>query len=144
MSRPRLPDAVPPDNQTKSFGPSSLPGAGGEEEFKAPDTATPDFAIPNSNAGPEAQNDAPSFARPPEPAPSFAKVIIETDDEEDEEEEEEDHLMGGHQHPSYRLLIVIGVLLIALAAFVASRNQGPDLPDCASQPEWNQYNCRKS
>ncbi len=154
MSRSRLPAAVPPDNQTKSFGQSAPHGAGGEGPFEAPDTATPDFVIPNSNAGlsgaglaaSRSAAEAPAFTRPPDPAPAFARVVIETDDDEEDEDEdeEEERAPGEHQHVPYQILVVIGLLLVALAAFVATRSQDPALPDCASQPEWNQYNCRKS
>ena len=142
MSRFRLPDGVPQDNQARTFAAAS----GGAPEFKAPDPAAPDFAIPASNAGigiREKLKDAPAFVRAPDPSPHFAKVTIETDDDEDDDEEVQNGLVHGPHPPAPVLvLIAIGLLLIAFAAFVVSQRQEPGLPDCASQPEWNQYNCR--
>lgn len=141
MSRFRLPDGVPPDNQARTFAASS----GEATEFKAPDTATPDFAIPASNAGfgiRENLKDAPAFVRAPDPAPHFAKVTIETDDEDDDEEVKNGLVHGSHPPAPVLVLVAIGLLLIAFAAFVVSQRQDPVLSDCASQPEWNQYNCR--
>lgn len=142
MSRFRLPDGVPPDNHTRTFAAA----AGGEPEFRAPDTATPDFAIPASNAGFQAREnlkDVPALVRAPDSAPHFAKVIIETDDDDDDEEEVQNGLIHGPHAPAPVLVLVaIALLLIAFAAFVVSQRQEPGLPDCASQPEWNRYNCR--
>ena len=146
MRRSRLPDAVPPDNLSKSYGERGHEPNG--DDYQAPDTATPDFAIPKSNAahaGPKSEADAPTFVRAPETAPAFARVVIETDDDDnDDEEDDARDITGNHLDVPYPVLIVIGVLLIALAAYVATRNNEPaGLPDCASQPEWNQYNCQK-
>lgn len=141
MSRFRLPDGVPPDNRTRTFAVA----AGGAPEFKAPDTAAPDFAIPASNAGFQAReslNAAPAFVRAPDPAPQFAKVTIETDDDDEEEEAQNGLLHGPHAPLPVLVLVAIGLLLIAFAAYVVSQRQEAVLSDCASQPEWNQYNCR--
>ena len=150
MSRIRLPDGVPSDNQDttrQAFGSNDFEAPG----FRAPDTATPDFAIPASNE-PAAKSslaaapgkDERSFVRAPELAPSFARVTIETDEDEDDDDEEELGIVHGpHTSTPILILVAIGLLLIAFAAFFMSRDQGdPGLPDCASQPEWNQYNCR--
>lgn len=140
MSRFRLPDGVSPDNQARTFGAP----ASAEPAFRAPDTATPDFAIPASNAGFEAREslkDVPVFVRAPDLAPRFAKVTIETDDDDDEEEAN-GLLHGPHAPAPVLVFVAIGLLLIAFAAFVVSQRQEPVLSDCASQPEWNQYNCR--
>jgi len=147
MGQSRLPDGVPSDNLSKNL---AVGGAGRDEAFQAPDTATPDFAIPATNDVLTARRDhgAPAgLGRLPEPAPTFAKVIIETgDDEYEEEEEDEDRNGLFHAHPSAPMLILIalGLALIAIAAFAVSRRETPDLPNCASQPDWNQYNCRTS
>lgn len=141
MSRFRLPDGVPPDNQTRTFATA----AGGEREFKAPDTATPDFAIPASNAAFEARKNlknVAAFAPASDSAPRFTKVTIETeDDDEDEEKVQNGLLHGPHAPAPVLVLVAIGLLLIAFAAFSVSQRQEPTLSDCASQPEWNQYNC---
>lgn len=167
MSRIRLPDGVPSDNQNSSGQKSNWRAKTharaehsaareaarvGEHEgrdFIAPNTATPDFAIPADNKpcmpGADAV-DAPFFARPPDLAPHFTTVIIETDDddeEDDDDDEEENGLVHGPHPPApFLILVAIGLLLIALAAFIVSRNEEPGVPDCSGQPEWNQYNCR--
>jgi hypothetical protein len=124
MSRVQLPDGVPPDNRARGFAAPS--------GFAAPDTATPAF-----DKSREGLRDHDRVG--------LSRVVIEVDDEDDDEmenENEDDKLIHGPHHQAQTLiLIAIGLVLAALAAYVVSQNQNP-APLCANQPEWNQYNCR--
>ena len=138
MAVSRLPEGVPPDNKSS--------GKGETASFTAPDMATPKFArkaqeIPFSNAALDMEklSDESAMARPMLP--------VGADQSKKHGGKNEDNLSFLHgPHPSSRMLILIavGLFAIALAVLAVSRNQGPGLPDCASQPEWNQYNCRKN
>lgn len=125
MGKFRLPEGVPEDNGAAML---SVAGRQGGGAFRAPDTATPAFA-----------------AAPSRPDSSFARVIIETEDEEetgeDEETEERNSLLHG-PHAPMLILVAVGAVLIVVAAFALSPKENAGLPDCAAQPEWNQYNCR--
>jgi hypothetical protein len=122
MSRPKLPEGVPPDNQTKAR--LSADNA----DFYAPETAAPRFFVSNklaSKVSPEAASRNSAHARP-----------FEDDD------------AAFSAHPSVSLSMrlwayIVGavILVLGLGAFFMAI-AGDSLPLCANQPEWNQYNCR--
>ena len=139
MTGGRLPDGVPFDNQTLFGGDKTADPATGEPGFKAPDMATPAFARQLLPTSPASGSD--------EMSKRMARVIvaIEDDDDDDDEEEaetkSEDVLVHGPHAPApFLILIAIGLVLAALAAYVLSSNQEPQ-PYCSQQPEWNQYDC---
>lgn len=118
MSNGKLPDGVPFDNETSS----SFGVGDGEPRFKAPEPATPKFA--------------------PE------RELIEREEVRVHHAHQADHYADDEESirliPSVNptvLLVVLSVLLFTVAAIVVT-NSRDGLPNCASQPEWNQYNCR--
>ena len=122
MTRVDLPEGVPPDNQTKAFASKSGP--------VVPDTSAPAFA--------DLQDSFPKNDRG-----ILSRVVVELEEEEDEDDKDKDDRLvhGPHLPAPTLILIAIGLVLAAIAAYVISQNQTP-APLCATQPEWNQYDCR--
>ena len=138
MTGGRLPDGVPFDNQTLFGADETADPATGETIFNAPDMATPAFARPQPRTSPA--SDCGEMSK------RMARVIVAVEDEDDEEDDEaetkdEDVLVHGpHAPATFLILIAIGLVLAALAAYVLSSNQEPR-PYCSQQPDWNQYDC---
>lgn len=134
MGRVSLPEGVAPTNEKSAHG---------DARFAVPDTAIPDFAISETRTTPPAAMQA----EPPQ-LKSRRFYRFEEDDEDDEEEDKrrkKDPVQiahGAHAPGPVAILVAIGLVLAALAAFVIARNQPGSLPLCSEQPDWNQYNCR--
>lgn len=130
MTRFRLPEGVPADNQTKVFSTGASSGGGVRNTlFEAPDMATPKFAHPSTD---------------------YSRVVVVVDEDEDEDgeaevvvkkEEDDDDAIDFALPPKPWLVVGgIAIALIALSFLVANKNVEPQ-PYCSQQPEWNQYNC---
>ena len=121
MSRLDLPDGVPPDNGTKT-GFSAADAAGKSQDYSAPDMATPQFSQPQTTHS----------------------VIRQTTDSIVEDG-------GDHEGRATKLLpspvnsimmfTALAAVLALLGAIAIASNQ-KSVPNCASQPDWNQYNCQ--
>ncbi|MEO1135839.1 MAG: hypothetical protein AAFW68_04395 [Pseudomonadota bacterium] len=156
MSRIRLPEGVPAENQNTSrqryggdagvdkrggFAPTASGSAGQEPSstaYSAPDTATPIFL-----GNPESDSVRSSARTVREKHEVYERVVEDDEDETPSKDtgDEDDVITHGFHPPAPLLiLIAIGLLLIALAAFVVSRNQ-ETTPLCSELPAWNQYNC---
>lgn len=130
MNRVSLPEGVFPTNDESAFSDSA--------SFQAPDTATPNFSKRPPD-GPRDVSAKPAFQLKSRSSDRF----VEDDQDEDDEDKNDDVIIvHGHHAPGpLIILIAIGLVLAALAAFVMVRNQQP-VPLCSEQPDWNQYNCR--
>lgn len=158
MSRIRLPEGVPAENHSsrrqrfRSEACADLdnrvtptaPGSAGQNAagaFSAPDTATPNF---NGNKDDASVQRSARTVR--EKHEVYERVVEDDENSDDEtpskDNGDEDEVIAHGFHPPAPLLILIaiGLLLIALAAFVVSRNQ-ETTPLCSELPAWNQYNC---
>ena len=134
MGRVSLPDGVAPTNEK---------GAHKETVgFAVPDTATPEFTNPG-NRPPRpraAKTDPPRLKNG-----RFHRFEEDDEDDDDDKRRKKDPIQivhGPHAPGPVILLVAIGLVLAALAAFVIVRNQPNELPLCSEQPDWNQYNCR--
>lgn len=124
-----LPAGVPPSNEIKTdfSGDSRNQDRAPREPYAAPDMATPQYSKTKAADG------EPGY---------LARTAMGADDSDflDEDENGDVSLMPNNMTPIL-LILVIGGLLAALGAIVLANNQ-QELPDCSTQPEWNQYNCR--
>lgn len=154
MTRLRLPEGVPVDNQEKSerlgyqragarraVGTASLNASPNDGDYIAPDTATPQFKQFNRT------DDLHAAARTVHEKREVYERIVEEDESEEEDDSprkrsDDADLIHHGFHPSATLLILIaiGLVLVALAAFALTRNQEAT-PLCSELPAWNQYNC---
>lgn len=125
MSKIRLPDGVPADNETRSFS-----GGAREADFAAPDMATPRFS---------------------QCASDYSRVVVVVDEDEDADEEDgvvvrkteeddDDEIVFPKPPMPWMVVGGVAVALVALAYIVSNKNVEPQ-PYCSQQPEWNQYNC---
>jgi hypothetical protein len=133
MSRISLPEGISPTNEKSVFS--------DDAEFTAPQTAIPEFSkacTPDPSKKPEMA----SVSHPRFKSKISDRFVREEDDDEDDKQNDEVNILHGPHTPGpLIILIAIGLVLAALAAFVLVSNQQP-LPLCADQPDWNQYNCR--
>lgn len=116
MSWRELPEGVPPTNE--------------KQDFAAPDTATPGFVYGGL--------DERSHRRRIHEREEEREIIIEEDDDDDDGPVIRDN--GGNGDNIKFILIALGLIFIALAAYNYTQNK-KRLPLCSTQPEWNQYNC---
>ncbi|WDI30885.1 hypothetical protein PUV54_13065 [Hyphococcus flavus] len=130
MNRVLLPDGVAPTNDKTELG--------GEADLDLPDTATPAFASPQK-ADPAPQT--MPIVQQTLKRGKFDRFVEDDDDEDDRKKDDVNIVNAPHTPGPLLLLIAIGLVLAALAAFAMSNKQEP-LPLCADLPEWNQYNCR--
>ncbi|WP_425408956.1 hypothetical protein [Hyphococcus sp.] len=133
-----LPDGVAPSN-AKSAQRDAV-------KFTVSDTAVPGFSAGGAKITPRNLQVTKQA-----PASSSRFYRFEEDDDEDDEDKNADkkrapdpfHLSHAPHAPGpMAILVAIGLVLAALTAFVAMRNQPEPLPYCSEQPDWNQYNCR--
>ncbi len=133
MSRFKLPDGVPPDNQTgnqtsnrtgAAFSPSDKTGGA----YQAPDMATPQYSKPVHEAAKHDDKTRRVMRG------QFSEIVRE--DEGDEDIKILPARAGG-----IALITLIAAVLAALGAIVVM-NSRQEIPLCSEQPEWNQYNCR--
>ncbi len=141
MSRGTLPEGVAPANN----------GAVSDERrtFSVPETSAPEFSKPAASPVfpdqtlPALRKASAAASKPMALKGKVFDRFVE-DDDEDEDDARDDNLASAHvPHAPGPVIILIAIVLVlaALAAFVLVQNQQPT-PDCADQPEWNQYNCR--
>lgn len=154
MTRFRLPEGVPADNQDRpgrddfherkagfADGVSTRSALKKPAEPITPDTATPQFDNRRKAGAPHA-----AAKTVVEKREVYERIVEDDEDEQDERPvrkngDDEDLIHHGFHPPApVLILIAIGLLLIALAAFVVSRNQDPT-PLCSQLPSWNQYDC---
>ena len=130
---PRLPESILPDGVPADNRSMTAPGVQASDssgDFTAPDMATPRFA----------RDDLASKA-------SLRRVerreieIIEEEDDDVDEDEDHDLESSAPGVSNSTIMLVIGAILVALAAIVLANGAEPT-PLCSTQPDWNQYNCR--
>lgn len=136
MGRVSLPEGVAPTNSKNA--PEDAAG------FAVPETATPDFVAAENRRS--AVGAVQAGKQPRSTSGRFYRFEEDDDDDDDEErarKRDPVHIVhGAHAPGPVIILVAIGLVLAALAAFVIARNQPQALPLCSEQPDWNQYNCR--
>ena len=102
-----------PEGVSADNGPSASFSTG--DEFVAPETATPRFD----------ERDIPSDAADTKAAAASRPDLM------------------SREHQNLTLLIAVVTLAMAIGGVLLLRTpKAETMPDCSTQPEWNQYNCR--
>ncbi len=121
MSRFDLPDGVPPDNGTRT-GFSAADAAGKGPDYRPPDMATPQFSQPQTSHS---------------VIPQTTDCIVEGGGDH---EGRSAKMLPGPVN-SIMMFTALAAVLALLGAIAIASNQ-TSVPNCSSQPEWNQYNCQ--